>query len=70
MKKAFLLFLFIFSMNSHAQKTDFWNDVQYGGGFTLGFGNNQTTVGISPSAVYNFNNGFSLGTGVTYIYSK
>ena len=69
MKKIFLLFLFIFSMNSHAQKTDFWENVQYGGGFTVNFGN-QTTIGVSPSAVYNFNNGFSLGTGVTYIYSK
>ncbi len=52
------------------QKSDFWNNVQYGGGFTLGFSNNQTTIGISPSAIYNFNNGFSLGTGFNYLYSE
>ena len=35
----------------------------------MSFGN-QTTIGISPSAIYAFDNGFSLGTGVTYIYSE
>ncbi|QNM86109.1 hypothetical protein H9W90_03050 [Polaribacter pectinis] len=70
MKKFLCLFLFILSINAFSQKSDFWSDVQFGGGFTLGFGNNQTTVGISPSAIYNFNNGFSLGTGVNYLYSK
>lgn len=35
----------------------------------MSFGN-QTTVGISPSAIYAFDNDFSLGTGVPYIYSE
>lgn len=35
----------------------------------MSFGS-QTTIGISPSAIYNFDNGFALGTGLTYVYSK
>ncbi|QTE23583.1 hypothetical protein [Polaribacter cellanae] len=70
MKKILSVLCICLSLTCFSQKTDFWNHVQYGGGFTVGFGNNQTTVGISPSAIYNFNNGFSLGTGVNYLYSK
>ena len=69
--KKFCLFLFVSLSISvvSQQKSDFWDNVQFGGGFTLGFGS-QTTIGISPSAIYNFDNGFSLGTGLTYIYSE
>ncbi|WP_298764564.1 hypothetical protein [uncultured Polaribacter sp.] len=70
MKKQ-ILFLFLgLSLATFSQKSDFWSRVQYGGGFTLGFGNNQTNVGISPSAIYNFDNGFALGTSVTYLHSR
>ncbi len=51
------------------ENTDFWDNVQFGGGVSMSFGS-QTTIGISPSAIYNFDNGFALGTGLTYIYSK
>ncbi|QTD37796.1 hypothetical protein JL193_00335 [Polaribacter batillariae] len=70
MKKVLFILCVCLSLTCFSQKTDFWDNVQYGGGFTVGFGNNQTTVGIAPSAIYNFNNGFSLGTGVNYLYSK
>lgn len=66
------LFFFIFlniSLFAFSQKSDFWNNVQFGGGFNLGFGD-QTTVGISPSAIYNFDNGFALGTSLGYLYSE
>ena len=70
MKKFFiLLFLSLPFILVAQQKSDFWDNVKFGGGFTLNFGN-QTTIGISPSAVYQFNNGFSLGTGITYVYSE
>ncbi|WP_298781547.1 hypothetical protein [uncultured Polaribacter sp.] len=69
MKKMFLFFCLSITLTGFSQKSDFWKNVRYGGGFSLSFGN-QTTVGISPSAVYDFNNGFSLGTGITYIYSE
>ncbi|AUC84567.1 hypothetical protein CW731_04285 [Polaribacter sp. ALD11] len=69
MKKVLFFIFLSFTLVSFSQKSDFWNNVQFGGGFTVGFGN-QTTIGISPSAIYNFNNGFSLGTGLNYLYSE
>lgn len=69
MKKIVVLIFFTISLTTFSQKTDFWDRVQFGGGFTLGFGD-QTTVGISPSAIYNFDNGFALGAGLGYLYSE
>jgi hypothetical protein len=68
-KKIILLFLSCSLTCLSQQKSDFWNNVRYGGGFSMSFGN-QTTIGVSPSAVYDFDNGFFLGSGITYIYSE
>ena len=56
--------------NSDKVKNPFWENVQFGGGINLGFSNNVTNIGISPSAIYNFNEKFSTGIGVSYLYSK
>ena len=77
MKKSILLLFLSFSLTALSQQTttiskeksDFWEHVRYGGGFSMSFGS-QTTIGISPSAIYDFDNGFSLGTGVNYVYSE
>ena len=70
MKKILLfVFLGISFISFSQQKSDFWDNVRFGGGFTLGFGS-QTTVGISPSAIYDFNNGLAIGVGVGYLYSE
>ena len=70
MKKYFLLlFLSSFFTMISQENTDFWDNVQFGGGVSMSFGS-QTTIGVSPSAIYNFDNGFALGTGLTYVYSK
>lgn len=70
MKKiVFLICFSVFSISTFSQRTDFWDNVQFGGGFTASFGN-QTTIGISPSAIYNFDNGFALGAGLGYLYSE
>jgi len=70
MKKIFLLLFLSLSLTIVSQqKSDFWKNLRYGGSFSMSFGN-QTTVGISPSAIYAFDNDFSLGTGVPYIYSE
>jgi long-subunit fatty acid transport protein len=70
MKKILLLlFLSVSLLTCSQQKSDFWKNVRFGGGFSLGFGT-RTTIGISPSAVYDFNKGFSLGAGLNYIYSE
>lgn len=69
-KYLFLVFLsFSFIAMSQQKKSEFWENVRYGGGFSMSFGN-QTTIGISPSAIYDFDNGFSLGAGVNYVYSE
>ncbi len=51
-------------------KKSFWDNVRFGGGLGLGFGSNSTTINISPSAIYDFENGFALGASVGYLYSK
>lgn len=48
----------------------FWDNVRFGGGVGFAFGNRNTTINISPSAIYDFQNGFALGVGVGYLYSK
>lgn len=69
MKKLLIIFVIITSINTYSQRSDFWRNVRFGGGFTLGFGN-QTTIGVSPSAIYNFDNGFAVGAGLGYLYSE
>lgn len=69
-----LIALFIFLLNSNsinAQDTttpkpenNFWNKVQFGGGLGLGIGSGYTDITVAPSAIYNFNELFSLGTGL------
>ncbi len=71
-KNVFLLFL-LFTIFMHAQNENqpkFWDNVHFGGGFGLGFGSNQTTIAISPSAIYEFNDLFALGLGGSYLYAK
>lgn len=73
MKKTILLILIIvLALTSFAQedKSNFWENVQFGGGITMGFDNNRTTLGLAPSALYNFNEKFSLGIATSYLYSK
>ena len=70
MKKSILILLLSISFTMISQeKSDFWEHVRFGGGFAMSFGN-QTTIGISPSAVYDFDSGFSLGSGLNYTYSE
>ena len=69
MKKIILLLFIGTSSTLFAQQSDFWKKVQFGGGFSLGLGS-QTTLGISPNAIYNFDNGFALGTGLSYLYAN
>ena len=52
------------------QKSKFWDQIRYGGGIGMAFGTNQTTLGISPSAIYEFNDMFAFGLGTSYLYSK
>ncbi len=70
MKKIILFFIICFSTTLYAQESNFWDNVRFGGGFGLGFGNNNTTISIAPSVIYDFNETISLGAGVGYLYNK
>ena len=73
-KTCLLVFLLVFSCSFYAQEKplpkaktgDFWSKVQYGGGFGLAIGNGFTDITVAPSAIYNFNDHFALGTGLQY----
>ncbi|WP_395065112.1 hypothetical protein [Flavobacterium sp.] len=46
------------------QKSEFWKNVQFGGGFGIGIGSGYTDITIAPSAIYNFNDYVSIGAGL------
>jgi len=73
MKRITSLLFFLISSSLLAQNGNtsmFWDNVHFGGGLGFGFGSNSTTIAISPSAIYDFNETFSLGIGASYLYAK
>ncbi len=74
-KKLFgiLLFLVVFTScysQENTKKINFWENVRYGGSLGLDFSNQVTSIIISPSAVYQFNQKFSAGLGVNFGYTR
>ena len=70
-----LLFFTIKSLSqtnttTSSQRSEFWQKVQYGGGIILNFGSGFTDLGISPTAIYNVNGYFSIGTGLQASYQS
>nr|WP_321229149.1 alpha-ketoglutarate decarboxylase [uncultured Psychroserpens sp.] len=69
----FILF-FIISFQSFSQdqkqKSDFWKHVRYGGGIGLSFGDGFFSGTLAPSAIYDFNDQFSLGLGLNGTYNS
>lgn len=78
MKRILFLLLMLQSIFSWSQQTTdslavaetFWKNVHFGGGIQLAISNAYTTIGISPSGIYEFSDKFSAGIGVSYLYSK
>jgi hypothetical protein len=66
------IFLLLFSLNIHAQeqKSSFMSKVRIGGGIGLSFGDGFFSGTLAPSAVYDFNNKFSMGVGINGTYNK
>ena len=58
-----------FSQNLNATN-DFWSKVRYGGGLGLGFGNNSFNIAVAPSAIYQANDYFAAGIGLSFNYFK
>ena len=67
----YLSFNFSFSQTDvESPKSDFWERVRFGGGIGLSSGTDFFTFGISPSAIYDFNDQFSFGTSLNYTSNK
>lgn len=67
----FLLLLFTFSTISaqdNNQKSDFWENVRFGGGLGLSTGSKVFSATLAPSAIYDFNSQFSLGLALSGTY--
>ncbi len=56
--------------NTQTQGSDFWQNVRFGGGVGLSFGNNIFSATVAPSAIYDFNEQFSAGVSLNYTYFK
>lgn len=67
-----ILFAFVTFLNAQETKpkSEFWKKVQFGGGFGLGFSGNGTNISVAPSAIYNVNSKFAIGTSLQYNYAK
>ncbi len=57
---------------SSSPKRDFWDNVQFGGGFGASVGSGYTDITLAPSAIYNFNEYVAAGVGLqgSYVSSK
>lgn len=61
----------IFSQNETDTVTsDFWKHVRVGGGIGLSFNNGFFSGTLAPSAIYDFNDQFSMGIGVNATFNK
>ena len=77
---SFILLPLFFSIITNAQETpkeeipkvksEFWNNVRFGGGIGLNFGSVYTNISISPSGVYQFSEQFAGGIGLNGNYSS
>ncbi|MDO1501885.1 alpha-ketoglutarate decarboxylase [Winogradskyella maritima] len=75
-KIGFVLTLFICfsnvvnSQNNNAEANNFWNNVQFGGGIGLNFGDGFFSGTLAPSAIYRFNPTVATGLGLNASYSS
>lgn len=60
------------SMDLSAQDDEvrFWDNVRFGGGLGLSFGNGYFGASVSPAAIYDFNEYFSLGPSLIFSYQE
>lgn len=65
---SFLIFISYLSMNAQNNTSNFWNQVRFGGGIGLNFGDGFFSGTLAPSAIYKFNSQLSLGVGLNGTY--
>lgn len=67
----YLFFNYSFSQEyTVEEQSNFWRNVQFGGGVGLNFANNFFSASIAPQAIYNFNQKVGLGLGLNAAYSS
>ena len=70
----YLLYSFLFLMTTSAisqnDKSYFWENVRFGGGIGLSFGDGFFSGTLAPSAIYQINNQFAAGVGLNGTYNK
>lgn len=54
--------------NAGQPPSNFWRNVQFGGGIGLSIGSGYTDITIAPSAIYNINQIVSVGTALQFGY--
>jgi len=66
-----ILLLLIFKADASAQdqKSPFWSHVRIGGGIGLSFSSDFFSGTLAPSAIYDFNEKFSMGLGLNGTYN-
>ncbi|WP_411765922.1 alpha-ketoglutarate decarboxylase [Winogradskyella sp. A3E31] len=65
-----LLYLCSNQCSFSQNRTTFWNNVQFGGGIGLGFGDGFFSGTLAPSALYRFNPTVATGIGLNASYSR
>lgn len=63
------LFTISFSQTQLTAKSEFWQNVQFGGGVGLNFGDGFFSGALAPNAVYKFSPYVSVGAGLNFSYS-
>ncbi|MDX1772760.1 alpha-ketoglutarate decarboxylase [Oceanihabitans sediminis] len=58
----------IAQVTSQNEKSDFWKKVRFGGGIGLSTGSNTFSATLAPSAIYQFDDSFALGVGLSGSY--
>ncbi|MCT8339601.1 hypothetical protein MG296_06020 [Flavobacteriaceae bacterium TK19130] len=71
----FLTLIVVFACQSQTETqeqstSNFWQNVRFGGGLGLAFGNGFFMGSIAPSAVYDVNPYFSVGPGLLFSYQS
>jgi len=73
-QKAIVILILMFFCNpsifAQDAKSDFWNQVRFGGGFGLNFGNGFFSATIAPIGVYEFNEKVALGVGLNGTFNS
>lgn len=61
---------FSFSQNLDSNSSTFWQNVQFGGGLGLNFGDGFFSGAIAPNAIYRFSPYVATGVGLNFQYSS